>query len=100
MPWPALCAQPAVTLAPFAALSRATGSAFRFPGNAAAQKLKLPAYEKAVGWGFGDCVFGAEFDVVSDMTKIRLAGFSETVDSAEALIAAIRRQQRDGTIPS
>jgi nucleoside-diphosphate-sugar epimerase len=64
------------------------------------QKLKLPSCEKAVGWGFGDFVFGAEFDVVSDMTKIRLAGFSETVDSAEALIAAIRRQQRDGTIPS
>jgi nucleoside-diphosphate-sugar epimerase len=66
----------------------------------AEQKLKLPAYEKAVGWGFGDFVFGAEFDVVSDMTKIRLAGFSETVDSTEALIVAIRRQQRDGTIPS
>jgi nucleoside-diphosphate-sugar epimerase len=57
-------------------------------------------YDKAVGWGFGDFVFGAEFDLISDMTKIRLAGFSETVDTTEALVAAIRRQQRAGIVPS
>jgi nucleoside-diphosphate-sugar epimerase len=57
-------------------------------------------YDKAVGWGFGDFVFGAEFDLISDMTKIRLAGFHETVDTTEALIAAIRRQQRDGVVPT
>jgi hypothetical protein len=57
-------------------------------------------YHKAVGWGFGDFVFGAEFDLISDMTKIRLAGFSETVDTTQALVAAIRRQQRDGIVPS
>jgi nucleoside-diphosphate-sugar epimerase len=65
----------------------------------AEQGLKTASYGKAVGWGFGDFVFGAEFDVVSDMTKIRLAGFSETVDTVEALVGAIRRQQADGTIP-
>lgn len=63
------------------------------------QSLSAAPYDKAVGWGFGDFVFGAEFDVVSDMTKIRLAGFTETVDSVQAIGAAIRRQQMDGVIP-
>ncbi|HUN50597.1 MAG TPA: SDR family oxidoreductase [Candidatus Sulfotelmatobacter sp.] len=66
---------------------------------AAEQSLSADPYEKAVGWGFGDFVFGAEFDVVADMTKIRLAGFTETVDSAKALIAAIRRQHANRVIP-
>jgi nucleoside-diphosphate-sugar epimerase len=66
----------------------------------ASQGLNLPPYDKVVGWGFGDFVFGAEFDMVSDMTKTRLAGFSETVDTVGALIAAIRRQQAAGIIPS
>jgi hypothetical protein len=65
----------------------------------AEQGVKTLPYAKAVGWGFGDFVFGAEFDVVSDMTKIRLAGFGETVDTVEALVGAILRQQADGTIP-
>lgn len=61
-------------------------------------KPEVP-YNKAVGWGFGDFVFGAEFDVVSDMGKIRRAGFTESVDTAEALVAAIERQQRAGILP-
>ncbi len=65
----------------------------------AEQGLPTVPYEKAVGWGFGDFVFGAEFDVVADMTKIRLAGFTETVDSAKAIIGAIRRQQGSRVIP-
>jgi nucleoside-diphosphate-sugar epimerase len=65
------------------------------------EKQALPPvdYERAVGWGFGDFVFGAEFDFIADMTKIRLAGFAETVDSAQAIIDAIRRQQANGIIP-
>ena len=54
--------------------------------------LVQPDYAKAIGWGFGDFVFGSAFDVVSDTTKIRIAGFAETLDSADALIAAIERQ--------
>ena len=37
--------------------------------------------------------------VFSDVTKIRRAGFTETVDSADALIGAIRRQQDFGVLP-
>jgi hypothetical protein len=56
-------------------------------------------YAKAVGWGFGDFIFGTEADVISDMTKIRLAGFCEDVDPVDALIRAIKRQQAAGVIP-
>lgn len=56
-------------------------------------------YAKAVGWGFGDFIFGTEADVISDMTKIRLAGFCEDLDPVDALIRAINRQQAAGVIP-
>lgn len=65
----------------------------------ARQGLAAVDFGSAVGWGFGDFVFGAEFDVISDMGKIRRAGFTETADTAEALIAAIRRQQASHILP-
>jgi nucleoside-diphosphate-sugar epimerase len=66
---------------------------------AADQQLKTPDYAKAVQWSFGDFVFGAEFDVISSVTKIRSAGFNETIGPIEALLGAIKRQQTDRTIP-
>ena len=66
----------------------------------AEQGLPAVPFDKAVGWGFGDFVFGAEFDVVSDMAKIRLAGFTETVDTVQALLDSIQRQRVNGVIPS
>jgi nucleoside-diphosphate-sugar epimerase len=65
----------------------------------AEQGLVGTPYEKAVGWGFGDFVFNTAFDMVSDMGKIRRAGFTETADSAEALIAAMRRLQDARVLP-
>lgn len=64
-----------------------------------ASGLVQPDYGRAVGWGFGDFVFGSAFDVVSDMTKIRLAGFSHDVDPVAALIAAIERQIAGRILP-
>ncbi len=61
--------------------------------------LVQPDFARAVGWGFGDFVFGSAFDVVSDTTKIGLAGFTETVDPAKALIAAIERQVTARILP-
>nr|WP_321490181.1 SDR family oxidoreductase [uncultured Hyphomonas sp.] len=66
---------------------------------AAAQHLPSVAYEKAVNWAFGDFVFSVEFDILSDMGKIRRAGFHETVDTGVALMAAIKRQQDAGILP-
>ncbi len=61
--------------------------------------LRDTPYDKLVGWGFGDFIFNTEFDVVSDMGKIRRAGFNETVDSGAALLAAIRRLQDKKVLP-
>jgi nucleoside-diphosphate-sugar epimerase len=65
----------------------------------AGQGLASVSLDKAVGWGFGDFVFKSEFDVLSDMGKIRRAGFAETVDIEAALLDAIRRQQDAGILP-
>ncbi|MFH6783028.1 MULTISPECIES: SDR family oxidoreductase [Methylobacterium] len=65
----------------------------------AEQGLVETPYERAVGWSFGDFVFHSDFDLVSDMGKIRRRGFTETVDSVEALIAAIQRLQEAKVLP-
>ena len=67
--------------------------------QATAGVLVKTDFSKAVGWGFGDFIFGTEADVISDMTKIRLAGFSEDLDAVDALIRAIERQQAGRVIP-
>ncbi|WP_246695498.1 hypothetical protein [Methylobacterium sp. P1-11] len=66
---------------------------------AAEQGLSDLPFERAVGWSFGDFVFHSDFDLVSDMGKIRRAGFGESMDSVEALVAAIRRLQEAKVLP-
>jgi nucleoside-diphosphate-sugar epimerase len=56
-------------------------------------------YEKLVGWAFGDFVFNTRFDMVSDMTKLHRAGFAETVDGADAIVAAIGRLRARKVLP-
>jgi nucleoside-diphosphate-sugar epimerase len=63
------------------------------------QVLDDTPYEKLVGWAFGDFVFNTEFDMISDMGKIRRAGFTEAVDTEETLIAAIQRLQEKRYLP-
>ena len=63
------------------------------------QGLNELPYEKAVGWSFGDFVFHSDFDLVSDMGKIRRAGFGESVDSVAALVSAIRSLQEAKVLP-
>jgi nucleoside-diphosphate-sugar epimerase len=67
---------------------------------AAEQGLREADYARLVGWGFGDFILNTEFDMVSDMGKIRRAGFAETVDSGEALVGAIRRMQARRVLPA
>lgn len=62
--------------------------------------LRDMPYEKLVGWGFGDFIFNTEFDMISDMGKIRRAGFNETIDSGASIVAAIRRLIEQKVLPS
>ncbi len=61
--------------------------------------LRDTPYNKLVGWAFGDFIFNTEFDMVSDMGKIRRAGFNETADSGASLLAAIGRLQDQKVLP-
>jgi nucleoside-diphosphate-sugar epimerase len=56
-------------------------------------------YEKLVGWWFGDFVFNTEFDMVSDMGKIRRAGFTEAVQTEATIVRAIERLRADKRLP-
>jgi hypothetical protein len=59
--------------------------------------LQGPDFPQLVNWGFGDFIFNCEFDVVSDMGKIRRAGFVEPSDN-EGWIRTALQQLRDKKI--
>jgi nucleoside-diphosphate-sugar epimerase len=60
-------------------------------------KLKPRRLDEVTVWAFGDFVFRQSSDVISSMTKIRTAGFHDTVDTEE-LYLAILRQYREARI--
>jgi nucleoside-diphosphate-sugar epimerase len=60
--------------------------------------LHVP-YEKLVGWAFGDFVFNTEFDMISDMGKIRRAGFGEAVKTEATIVAALDRLRTAKYLP-
>lgn len=61
--------------------------------------LQGPAFQKLVNWGFGDFIFNCEFDVISDMGKIRRAGFVEPSDNELWIRTALRQLQAKKIIP-
>lgn len=61
--------------------------------------LQSLPYEKVVGWWFGDFVFNTEFDMVSDMGKIRRAGFTEAVQTEATIVTAIERLRSARQLP-
>jgi nucleoside-diphosphate-sugar epimerase len=61
--------------------------------------LQPVPYEKLVGWAFGDFVFNTEFDMISDMGKIRRAGFGEAVKTEATIVAALDRLRTAKFLP-
>jgi len=61
--------------------------------------LVQPDLGKLVGWSFGDFIFHTETDVISDVNKIYRFGFTERMDSARSLIAAIDSLKRQRALP-
>uniref|UniRef100_A0A061SCR3 Nad-dependent dehydratase n=1 Tax=Tetraselmis sp. GSL018 TaxID=582737 RepID=A0A061SCR3_9CHLO len=61
--------------------------------------LKPHKLENLCVWGFGDWCFGAEFDVMADTSKIRRAGFTDTVDSEEMFFKMFDEFKAMGIIP-
>lgn len=61
--------------------------------------LRPHRYEQVASWPFGDFVFGCEYDVISDVTKARLFGFHEVVDTEEMFALMFRSLKEDRYIP-
>ena len=50
-------------------------------------------------WAFADFHWAQEYDVVSDPCKLLKAGFPETIDSGEMLLAYLRRYREAKILP-
>jgi hypothetical protein len=66
---------------------------------AARHGLQDIAYEKLVAWPFGDFIFNTEFDMISDMGKIRRAGFTEAVHTEATVTEALERLRARKVLP-
>ena len=62
-------------------------------------KLKRAPYMDLVAWPFADYVFGAEWDVMSDVTKSRLYGFHDVVDSEAMFVRLLGRFREERIVP-
>lgn len=61
--------------------------------------LRPTPYEKLVAWSFGDFQWQADYDSISETTKIRRLGFHDIVDDEEMLIRQMSRLQELRVIP-
>jgi nucleoside-diphosphate-sugar epimerase len=61
--------------------------------------LKRLRYGDLVAWPFADYVFGADWDVMSDVTKSRLHGFHDVVDSEAMFVRLLRRFREERIVP-
>jgi nucleoside-diphosphate-sugar epimerase len=70
--------------------------------NAMVKKHHLLDYSfrDAASWQFGEAVFNLEYDVMSDTTKARRAGFHEAIDTEEMLLRQFAQFQEMRFIPA
>ena len=61
--------------------------------------LKDIPYAELVAWPFADYVFGADWDIMSDVTKARLYGFHDVVDSEAMFVRLLRRFREERIVP-
>ena len=61
--------------------------------------LKPFPFDQLVAWPFADYVFGADWDVMSDVTKSRLHGFHDVVDSEEMFVRLLKQFRNERVVP-
>ena len=61
--------------------------------------LKPYRFEELVAWPFADYVFNCDWDVMSSVTKSRLHGFHDVVDSEEMFVRLLRRFREERIVP-
>jgi len=61
--------------------------------------LKPVAYRDLAAWPFADYVFGTHWDVMSDVSKSRLYGFHDVVDSEQMFVRLLARFRDEKVVP-
>jgi len=61
--------------------------------------LRPVPYASVAAWPFGDFIFGCDYDVMSDTTKIRQVGFHEAIDSEAMFLSLFDRLRHERIIP-
>lgn len=61
--------------------------------------LKQHRFDEIAAWPFGDYVFNTTWDVMSNVTKSRLHGFLDVVDSEEMFLRLLRRFREERIVP-
>jgi nucleoside-diphosphate-sugar epimerase len=84
---------------PFSLATQMPAMAENWRRLAARRGLQDIPYEKLVAWPFGDFIFNTEFDMISDMGKIRRAGFTEAVRTEATVVDALERLRARKVLP-
>lgn len=84
---------------PFSMADQMPAKAGAWDRLAAQHHLQPVPYGKLVNWAFGDFVFNTAFDMISDMGKIRRAGFTEAVQTEATILAALARLRAKRYLP-
>lgn len=84
---------------PFSLAKHMPGKAEDWKRLSATHALNPMPFETLVGWPFGDFIFNTEFNMISDMNKIRRAGFTEVVNNEEIIIDALKKLQEKSFLP-
>ena len=61
--------------------------------------LKSVNYGNLAAWPFADYVFGVEWDVMSDVTKSRMYGFHDVVDTEQMFVRLLQRFRDEKIVP-
>ena len=61
--------------------------------------MERTLYADLVAWPFADYVFGSDWDIMSDVTKSRLHGFHDVVDSEEMFVRLLARFRAERIVP-
>jgi nucleoside-diphosphate-sugar epimerase len=101
--WPAIAAHFGLECGPVQTLRLADQMADKGPLWARMVErhgLRPTPYEQLVAWKFGDFQWHAEYDSISDTSKLRRFGFHEIVDDEEMILRQMARLQDLRIIPA
>ena len=70
-------------------------------GNRITERYGLEpiSYSQIVSWGFGDAIFGTNYDNISSTIKLRRAGFPDCIDTEEMFCTLFDQLRRKRIIP-